>query len=627
MKPRTLVMLLTLLVVIAVALILSRIDCQRDTAPGDRRVFADLDSEIQSIRIEPAMGPAVAFELSGDGARLIEPIDAPARLANAQRIAATLRDMTYTRAFDPAGEEGLGDSQTGLDQPRVTVTFSDKTGQTYQLFVGREAPRVGTDVTENYVRPGGSNQTFVVPRDLGEQLAVNPRDLRDLTILDVSADRIRRVRIQSREEYTLTRDGEAWRLSEPYAARVDEPHVENLLQKLSVLRANEILTEQADDLTPYGLARPQLSVTIEVAPESDTPAAATSHTLLLGNVRQETVCAKLAESPVIFTLPKSMLELLGPSLDEVRSRDLVDLQPAGIAEVRLEHEARSFTMQRQDGGWAITQPVEHPADTMAANNLLQQLTTLRADRWLGMAGELELTSPTATIIITPADDQAEPVRLTVGKPTPDGKHYMVQVSTAATPAQVPLARIDALLQSYEHYWPRELSNVDPDARTETLTLHRPGERIVLERLAGGYWRQNEPEPGDANADRCEAIAHALRSLRAQTIVHVGKALPARFAAAGDRIEAALTVRRPKRDGQPAATKRREFTLVRIDGACYAWASDGEGRVVVGRVETDLYTLLAGDVQAPPSPEDDEFQADAMPTSSDYGPIQPVAPQR
>lgn len=628
MKPRTLVMLLTLLVVVAAALIVSRIDCQRDTAPGDRRMFSELDADIHSIRIERALGPTVAIDLGDSGPRLVEPIDAPARQAHAKQLAAMLRNMTYTRAFNPAGEEGLADSQTGLDQPRLSVTFTDADGETYQLWVGRQAPRVGTDVIETYVRPGHSDQTFVVPRDLGDELAVNVDSLRDLTLLEVSADRVRRLTIQGRDEYTLVRDTDTWRLIEPITAGTDESRVDNLIQKLSVLRANEILTEQPDSLAPYGLDRPQLSVTVEIGPQASAPAddapADATHTLLLGNVRQDTICAKLADHPAVFTLPKAMLDVLGPSLDEIRSRELVTLSPADVAKVSIEHNGQSLTLQRKDNGWALTQPVEHSADPAAVNTLLRRLTKLQADRWLRTPGELELTSPTATIILTPTDDQAKPARLTIGKPTPDGKDYIVQASHAASPARVPITTIDALLHDEEHYWPRQLSDIGPEARTETLTLRRPTERIVLERLAGGYWRQNEPAPGDANSDRCEAIAQALRSLRAETIVHVGKALPPRFATAEDRIDTVLAVRLPEQNGQPATLKRRELAFVQLNGACYAWPSDIEGRFVVGRVEPDLYTLLAGDVQAPPLPEEDEFQVDAPPG---HGPIQPVVPQR
>ncbi|NBB95577.1 MAG: DUF4340 domain-containing protein [Planctomycetes bacterium] len=168
MKARNILVLLTLLAVCAVALLIDRIDCDADRGqPGaSRTLFEDLDAAIRTLRIEPADGQAIEIVLDGEAARLVEPVSAPANAEKATSLVELLKTLSYTRAFAPAAEEGLGDPQTGLDQPRLDVSFTDADGKQYRLLIGREAPTLGTGIVETYVRPARSGRTFVVAQDL-----------------------------------------------------------------------------------------------------------------------------------------------------------------------------------------------------------------------------------------------------------------------------------------------------------------------------------------------------------------------------------------------------------------------------------------------------------------------------
>lgn len=633
MKPRNVILLLTLLVVAALALLVSRIDCQPDDPTGHRRVFTDLDATIQTLTIEPAQGQAVALEniVGAPTVRVATGLTVPAEPAKARGLGERLQDLSYTRRFDPAAEDGLGDSQTGLDQPRVTVTFTDSRGQNHRLLVGRQAPRVGTDLVETYVRPGSSTDTFVVAGDLHELLAAKAVDLIDLSILAVPAENIRELTVTGTERYTLSKRDGQWRLIDPVDAPADAAAVGTLLSRLANLRGRNVaaLLSETGDAAIYGLDTPQqrsVRIDITAVDDSDTP-----EPVILrlgqapGNIDGGMAYANVLGHEPVYAISTSLIADLTPTLDAVRSRRLVHLTPDDIAEITLTQQDKTFTLRRQDDGWQILSPVQHAADAQAVSDLLRVLSRLEADRWMTGVGEIEFSNPAAVLLVTPSTPDGEAVKLTVGRTAPDGKNYIVETKAAQAPALVPVEATEKLLAGYEAYWPRELTKLPADAVADRMVLRRDEDVIELERLAGGYWRQNRPEPADANTDRCEAIVSRLRNLQAQRIVNVGESLPQRFAATDEKVHVVLTVRLPGQSGEPADTRKVALTLARNDGTCHAWTTDDQHRVLLGEVPCDLYDLLVGDVQAPPTPSA-EADLDLPELPDDFEMPAPVAPQ-
>ena len=73
-------------------------------------------------------------------------------------------------------------------------------------------------------------------------------------------------------EYTLKKEGEAWKLTGPFDAEVKADAVRPLAEELANLNAEKYVAHTAKDLATYGLDKPYEKVTLPApVPEKAAP--------------------------------------------------------------------------------------------------------------------------------------------------------------------------------------------------------------------------------------------------------------------------------------------------------------------------------------------------------------------
>ncbi|NBB95576.1 MAG: DUF4340 domain-containing protein [Planctomycetes bacterium] len=433
-------------------------------------------------------------------------------------------------------------------------------------------------------------------------------------MLSVPVERAKLLRVEGRHTWTVQTSDDGWAVTDPGAGKAITRTVTGLLRKLDGLQAQRVLAEAPDDLRDYGLDKPQLVVTVTVAPAaSDTDEATddepTTHTLLLGNVRQDSICATLKDRPTVFLLPKSMLDSLNPGLDEVRSDDLLEFDPEAIAAITVERAGgKTLKLVRDGETWTIRAPLSGPAETAAVEDLLRKASSLQADDWLTLAGDFEIDSPMATLTMEPEDETLAAVTLTIGGKSPGEPRNVVRSSQAPAPALVTLAKLEPLLAGAEAYWPTQLTEIGPDERIAAMTLNRPDETVQLKRLAGGYWRLTSPVEADADMDGITRMTRTLGDLSAAEILYVGETLSGRFSDAAQQIAATLTVEPTGEAGDDAGPRTVTLHVARLDDEEIAWIQR-DGLWTVGRSE-NLWNLLSAELRQQEAAETDAPEADA-----------------
>src|SRR5262249_28533624 len=150
----------------------------------------------------------------------------------------------------------------------------------------------------------------------------------------------------------------------------DERKVRDLLRSLSSLRAEKIVAYKPKDLKPWGLDKPEATVTIKVG--------GTDRVLLIG--REEGVGERVAmvkDGPAVAVLPVNVSrQLLAPPL-AFRNHDLARVPDADT--IKLEAGDRKATFARPEGTWKLTQPISADADHDALEGYFNSLARLRAD--------------------------------------------------------------------------------------------------------------------------------------------------------------------------------------------------------------------------------------------------------
>ena len=473
MRPRTTIILVSLLVLAALAVGISRLVEMRSKEKGvavPRRLFAESPSGAKKLTIVDYDGAKLIFVRSDGRWRMIEPRDIPVRDEFLDAIVRAMSDTDYQRAFDPNVDTDYPDDlQTGLEKPLWTVSLVDEKDKTFALLVGRPVPEVGSGVEETYVRPGGGNRSFVVARDMAELLERSGDEYRDMTVLrDFNRRDVIALRIEGRQNYTLKKKRDRWEIVKPFAAQADGVTVSRLLGELTSLKAERYLSEKTDNLEPFGLERPQLLVHVTTRlPEPATTTAPAlpdqTYTLLLGNRRGESLCAKLEYRPEVFTLPAAVLDNLQPALAKVRGKTILAFRPSQVESIEVRRGAEQIILKR-NGGWEMVNPFTGPAEEKPVIELLEKLAELKVNQWITpqTTGEIDITSPKATITLDLPQEERK-ISLLIGGKDPSGKMIYCKQAGGSSVAAVEEDKIKAILQPASHYRPQAEKNSKDNA--------------------------------------------------------------------------------------------------------------------------------------------------------------------
>jgi hypothetical protein len=303
---------------------------------------------------------------------------------------------------------------------------------------------------------------------------------------------------------TLAKQGDAWRLTAPLDFPADDSKVTTLLSSLANLKADRRLPTAEVDPADYGLDDPPFRVTLVDASGAET----------VVNIGDETpLGAKRAlrvdDHPELILTAAYFVSDLGRSVDDWRSRDVVDLLPDQVASIDVLAGSDRIRVVRVKDRWQLLEPLEDLADRDHIRNLIADLNAMRITTFIDGEPDdeaLGLVQPAFEVTVVRSDG-GEPVRLALGV-TRDhdgatevacrrGDHDPFWVNE---PARIRLAKAPVRWRSAK-VWPFDAWDV------ESLTIAAAGDEITLDRSTGA-WKVSDGSPADSAAvqDRLTALA-------------------------------------------------------------------------------------------------------------------------
>ena len=204
----------------------------------------------------------------------------------------------------------------------------------------------------------------------------------DKKILNVSKNQISSIRIELGEEtVVLARPGEIgsaddhWRVIEPFDARADRDHVEDLLDAMKELERTRILESVSEGEGGFDPPRARVSVvhdgqTSELLVGNEIPASAS-------------MLIQLPESDEISVVDSGIWEQLARPPGEWRDRDMFFARADQITKVTLTRTSGELVLSRRgDNHFWIESPVDDLAGRDQVGDLLADLTSLRAETFV-----------------------------------------------------------------------------------------------------------------------------------------------------------------------------------------------------------------------------------------------------
>jgi hypothetical protein len=191
-----------------------------------------------------------------------------------------------------------------------------------------------------------------------------------------------------------------WKMVQPVSAEAEQSELEDWVNALARLRADELLAEHPTDLHSVGLDRPQVDWRLS---SSDKEVL---HLTIGSATSDGRVAARVAGKYMVFRLDPT---LSAKATGEYRSRSLwLPLDSAQVESIRYGYLDHPFALRKVDGKWAAVDQPNTPIRAEAVSSLLDTLARLRAERFIVDSGaDLKLyglAPPELTLeIATPSD--------------------------------------------------------------------------------------------------------------------------------------------------------------------------------------------------------------------------------
>jgi len=352
--------------------------------------------------------------------QIVEPRKLP---ADEGQVESLLTNLVLAKKYHPikTGER----VQYGLDNPTASIALEEKvSGGKQTLLVGVESTTTG----RYFAAFKGGDAVFTIAGHIRNFLDKNLYHLRDKTVLTVSAEDIRAIKVEgSGRSLSLEKDKQGgWRLLEPGPDRADGGMVKNLLSELAALKASSFEEDTATTPGSYGLDDPLFTLSVT---------ADESYTLFIGkkDVPREQNFARREYDEQVITLPARFIRLLSGDPNEYRSREIFRIEPGDIREIKIIVGASFVSVQREEGGtWRFQSRPDLRVHQGRVKSLLSSVSSLRIDTFEDANPDslkhYGLDVPRARVIIYSGDREEKEI-LSFGKKAEDRDICFARVST------------------------------------------------------------------------------------------------------------------------------------------------------------------------------------------------------
>ncbi|MFP6873511.1 MAG: DUF4340 domain-containing protein [Verrucomicrobiales bacterium] len=310
------------------------------------------------------------------------------------------------------------------------------------------------DGKTGYAKVSDREPVFRIDPQLIDTIGLNPNELRDKRLMPFNPKSVLAIEINAKPDHkvSLMQDNNGWQVVEPgQKTAANRQRIDRMLKALAGEQVREFMADAAIDLSPYGLDKPTLTVTITTIqqdPENPTKADGTAN--LISTAKTLSVKGQVAENqdiieyyatvdgsgtvvrlspafpPIIPIRPLDFTTLyLWPSFNLANLRSIkTSRPPQPVLNLEYLHESNAWTGTLAGGD------VSARIDKAQALKLAQQLSLpLRATRWLSTNpgdGEIALLNPTRRIEFTLSDakDKEYPFKINIAPINPDGANTL-----------------------------------------------------------------------------------------------------------------------------------------------------------------------------------------------------------
>ncbi len=520
---------------------------QRRLFPVER-VAKDPDARDKSDKVEQLVAQAIEVKSKDFTWQLAKTGDqweiaAPRDRADPDRVKAILLgfpDLWAERFVDRAGKS-LEDF--GLKEPEFTITVTRPSGAKLKLLVGKESDRKEKVVmipppqaqpfgpppkpqmqkiveTSRFAKLEDNDQVFEIKADKLGDIALSLDALREPRLARFDASDVKRLEMTTGEvSIILVKDKGQWRFEKPTKDVAETNPVEELLDKLSGLRASDKQVIDGADPKSVGLDKPAATITVVVEDEKDRKPRKVVFRIGVKEKEKDKSYVVVDGWPRVNQLDDAVLKLARRPLLAYRNRRVLDLAAGDLNKIEVRRADETFTLEKSDTGWKLAAPVSAHVDSAKADALAGELGKLEGidfvaeqpkdddlDKLYGLA-----KSPLSAKLLT-KDAKKPAAILVIGKQREGKAEFYARVDNGPVFAVKKELR-DSLDRASLSYRLAPLWKLDRDDIAE-IGITKDAAEYTLKRQGKG-WRIAGPFDADATPELADDIADDLAKLKSE----------------------------------------------------------------------------------------------------------------
>jgi len=379
-----------------------------------RRTIKELSERAFSVKKEDVTEMTVVTpkeiitvkKKSGEQWVMTQPLQAPADKDAIEVVLGSLIPALRYGEFKADETVKLGDY--GLDAPTYKLILKTKDTKATTLLVGKQAAESG----KFYAKIEAEDKIFSINEYIKDKLDKKPFDLRDRSVLPVSADDARRVvltravkmpievksaeggttrtttgwQTKPEENIILAKaSGGDWQIEKPIAWKGDSVEIEDLLRKLKTEKITAFLDTPTTSAN-YGFDKPQIDLLVEqITKTGDGGTTGTTQTqtltLLVGD--RETspgndFYVKRGDG-TIAKIGQSLFDALTVKATKLRDKQLFSLTSGDVAHFEIQAGKSKVMLDKNDQGrWGFADDAATTVDQQIVSDKISSLVNLRA---------------------------------------------------------------------------------------------------------------------------------------------------------------------------------------------------------------------------------------------------------
>lgn len=263
----------------------------------------------------------------------------------------------------------------GLSAPRGQVQVIINNGEHTTLMIGDENP-TGDMI---FVKYPVSETVYTTAKALWNNVNKKLFDLRDKKIMHFMADDVRRISIDSRKKGKVSLElvNGKWQITAPANLPANDNEVKSLLNRMANGKARNFIAEEPADLKKYGLAKPDVTINLEIG----ETLAQTS--FLIGDTARNDgggYFAKEETRQPVFTIEKWAVDGLKKNAFDLQDKKVLGYDGQSADRIVWRIASQEYAAIRIDSlNWMVVAPETLQVDPTLMGRWLKSLADFSVD--------------------------------------------------------------------------------------------------------------------------------------------------------------------------------------------------------------------------------------------------------